>query len=77
MNNCDGKFWEEDVKDDVLPFIEAYYEGPDYLRDYEDCCINDKDKPVYGVISSEEDYHKLKNRIDRAYAEFQKIKEAE
>lgn len=77
MNDCDGKFWEEDVKDDVLPFVETYYESSDYFRDYAECCIDDEEKPLYGVISSEEDYLKLKKRIDHAYAEFQKIKEVE
>ncbi len=71
LKNCDGKFWDDDVADDALPFVEAYYNGDHYFADYGECCINDRDKPIYGVISDESDYQLLRDKIDAAYQRFQ------
>ena len=70
LENCDGKFWDSDIRDDILPFIEFYYESNDYFNDYCECCLSDPDKPCYGVISDENDYLKLKEKIDEAYKRF-------
>ncbi len=72
IDNCDGKFWDDDVKEDVMQFIEYYYDSNDYFIDYTECCINDDDKPLYGVISSNDDYLHLKKSIDAAYEIFLK-----
>lgn len=70
LRNCDGKFWDEDVREDILPFIEFYYNSNAYYSDYGDCCINDDDKPCFGIISGENDYLQLKKKIDEAYKNF-------
>lgn len=67
--DCDGKFWEGDVKEEILPFVKAYYDR-DFLDDYIAACINKTDKPCYGVITGDADYQKLRVRIDKAYASF-------
>ena len=74
FKNCDGKLWNEDIREDILPFIEFYYSSNDYYDDYRDCCINDVDKPCFGVISDEEDYLKLQKKIDKACERFLKSK---
>lgn len=70
LENCDGKFWDSDIREDILPFIKFYYESNDYFADYGECCLSDPDKPCYGVISDETDYLKLKAKIDAAYNRF-------
>ena len=67
FSNCDGKFWDSDIKEDLLPFIEYYYISNDYYEDYIECCTNDYDKQCFGVISSEDDYLKLRKKIDETY----------
>lgn len=69
LNDCDGKLWASDVQEDVLPFVEFYY-GDSYFSDYGDSCLNDTDKLCYSVLSDEADYRQLKEKIDRAYADF-------
>ena len=73
MINCDGKLCESDIREDVLPFVMAYYydESGEYLAHYTECCLNNDDKPCYGVITGEEDYERLKAKIDAAYESFQ------
>ena len=80
---CDGKLWDDDIREDVLPFVKRYYGQSedkdngqdvtgDYLGDYVDCCCSDTEhKPVYGVISGSEDYAKIKVLIEEAFARFQ------
>ena len=72
MVDCDGKLWDSDIRDDVLPFVMAYYydEDGEYLGHYAACCLDDDDKPCYGVITSEQDYARLKEKIDAAYESF-------
>ncbi|MDE6092165.1 MAG: hypothetical protein K2G14_03620 [Ruminococcus sp.] len=72
--NCDGKFWDSDIKEDLLPFIDYYYISNDYYKDYAECCTNDYDKQCFGVISSEDDYLQLKTKIDGRYENFLKMK---
>lgn len=69
MEYADGKFLEPDVWEDVLPFVEAYYEK--YFKDYEKCCEID-DTSYYGTSTSEESYKQLKKYIDAAYESYQK-----
>ena len=73
MINCDGKLCESDICEDVLPFVRAYYydESGEYLAHYTECCLNNDDKPCYGVITGEEDYERLKAKINAAYESFQ------
>lgn len=72
MVDCDGKLWESDICDKVLPFVMAYYydESGEYLTHYAECCLDDDDKPCYGVISDEDDYARLRAKIDAAYESY-------
>ena len=72
MIDCDGKLWESDICEDALPFVMAYYydESGEYLAHYAECCLDDDDKPCYGVITDEEDYTRLKAKMDEAYKKF-------
>ncbi|MBO7554378.1 MAG: hypothetical protein J6T41_00190 [Neisseriaceae bacterium] len=74
IEDCDCKFWECDVCEEILPFVQYYYEKNDfYLNDYVDCCTNDEDKPLYhGVISDINDYALLRQKINQAFEEFVK-----
>ncbi len=44
--------------------------GTEYLEHYAECCLDGEDKPCYGVITGEEDYARLKAKIDTAYEDF-------
>ena len=72
MIDCDGKLWESDIREDVLPFVMAYYyvESGEYLAHYTECCLDHDDKPCYGVITDEEGYARLKAKMDEAYDRF-------
>lgn len=73
LNDCDGKFWDYDIKEDLLPFIDYYYISNNYYKDYIEYCTNDFDKKCFGVISSEEDYLQLKEKIDEEYKKWKNI----
>lgn len=69
MQWCDGKLWDEDIRDDILPFVKEYYDDGDrFFKDYCDCC--GIGMPVYGFVSGDEDFARLKERMDAAYAKF-------
>lgn len=71
MRYCDGKLWNDDICEDILPFVNAYYlnDGA-YLDDYCECCLDEAEKPLYEVISGKLDYEKLRKKIDSAYRTF-------
>ena len=69
MRYCDGKLWDDDIREDVLPFVNEYFNGA-YLNDYCSCCIDETEKPLYEVISDKADYEKLREKIDTAYRTF-------
>ena len=71
MQYCDGKLWDDDIREDILPFVNDYYaEGDSYFSDYCDCCLDETEKPPYAVISGKEDYDKLSQKIDLAYQNY-------
>lgn len=67
MWDCDGKFWEDDVRHDILPFVNSYY-GDRYIADYEECCADGR--PMYTYISGADEYFELRERIDAAFEQF-------
>lgn len=69
LNDCDGKFWDQDVTADIIPFVKSYYEGSDYLIDYTNCCLPD-DVQCYDIITNDDDYFKLRTMIDKAFNAF-------
>ncbi len=74
MVDCDGKLWESDIREDILPFVKAYYldENGEYLAHYAECCLDFDNLPCYGVISEKEAYSRLRDKIDNAFEAFQR-----
>lgn len=68
MRACDGKLWDEDIREDLLPFVKEYYEDGRYFSDYCGCCGGQQ--PCYGFISGDEDYYRLRICINDAYEKF-------
>ncbi len=73
LNYCDGKFWSCDVREDILPFVDKYFQEQDtcYHADYGKWF--DKrygEGKIYTVVSSREDYLSFKPAIDSAYKKF-------
>lgn len=67
MNNCDGKFAEEDICEDIIPFVNDYYNR--YLRDYTEVVAGGQ---CYTVLSGDKEYNKIRPIIDSAYENFHK-----
>lgn len=65
MRNCDGKFREEDLCEDIIPFVNDYYEQ--YMRDYTDIVAEGK---RYALLSGDKEYNKIRPIIDKAYEKF-------
>jgi hypothetical protein len=73
FNECDEKFWEEDLSEDGNTFAHAYYESEDdswaYLTDYAGLLAADVPS-LYHVADSWENFDRLAPIIDRRYAEW-------
>ena len=67
---CDGKFWDEDLCAEILPFVEEYYGGDQYLRDYTGWVLNDLCDLPLEFVGSWEDYLRFEPLLDRAYQVF-------
>lgn len=63
MSCCDGKLWEEDLCDDIIPFVNEYYSQ--YLRDYSEMF-----KGCYMQLSGDKEYNQIRSVIDAAYEKF-------
>ena len=63
---CDMTFTDEDICDEIAPFVEAYYDK-DYLKDYCNCIGDEK---VLETTFSWDDYFKVEPVLDRAYKNF-------
>ena len=63
---CDMAFTDEDVSDEIAPFVEEYYDK-DYLQDYIDGIGKEK---VLSTTFLWEDYFKVEPSIDDAYKKF-------
>lgn len=62
MSCCDGKFLEDDLCDDIVPFVNAYYSQ--YLRDYTELA------GCYRQITGNKEYYRISSVIDKAYEDF-------
>ena len=71
MEYCDGKLWWSDICEELHPFVKAYYydETGEYLDDYGACCLPDLHS-FFNVNTKEEDYKKLREKIDERYAAY-------
>lgn len=67
MNNCDGKFWEDDLCEEIIPFVNDYYEQ--YLKDYAEIAAGGK---CYTLLSGDKEYNRIRPVIDAAYENFRK-----
>lgn len=75
LDYCDGKFWECDVREDILPFVKEYFGDKNFISYYDDYGKwHDErygdDTHVYSIVSGREDYLSFKPVIDRAYGKF-------
>lgn len=66
LQYCDGKFREEDVCPEALPFVMAYYGEGLYWRDYVDWVLNTLCDIPLEFSESYEDYLRLEPVLDRA-----------
>lgn len=62
MNRCDGKLCEEDLCDDIIPFVNEYYNR--YIREYEEIFT------CYMQLSGDKEYNLIRPIIDKAYENF-------
>lgn len=67
LEYCDGKFWDEDVCPAALPFVESYYGGGRYWKDYVDWVRDDLCSLPLEFVSGWEDYLRFEPLLDRAY----------
>jgi hypothetical protein len=79
INECDEKFWEEDLNDEGNAFTKFYYEEergdePTYfLEDYLTLLPEDSES-LYDLEDSRENYLKLKPLIDKRFSDWKKNK---
>ena len=69
---CDGKFRDEDVRPEALPFVTAYYGGGLYWRDYVDWVLHTLCDIPLEFSESYEDYLRLEPVLDRALGAYQR-----
>lgn len=70
MSQCDGKFWDEDVAEEILPFVEKYYER--YTTEYSGFISERLGKETYSFEGTWEDYRIIEELIDQLYMEYKK-----
>ena len=71
MDCCDGTFARDMVKDEVVGFVDSYYESPGtYLGDYCDFIEGELKGEVFGTRFLWEEYHQFEGTIDKAYREY-------
>ena len=70
LRECDGKFWDEDVSPELLPFVEEYYGGGQYWTDYVGWVLDELGDLPLEFVAGWEDYLKLEPLLDRAYEAF-------
>ncbi|WP_339285471.1 hypothetical protein [Oceanobacillus sp. FSL K6-3682] len=69
IKNCDGKFTDEDISEEIFPFVDAYYESY-YLVTYGFWVEDDLKESLFGFISTWENYHDYKHYLDDAYQDY-------
>ena len=69
LQYCDGKFWDEDLCPELLPFAEEYYGSGQYWKDYVDWVLNDLCDLPLEFVGSWEDYLRFEPVLDQAHQE--------
>lgn len=67
IDQCDEKFWEEDLSEEGFEFAESYYEN-DYYVDYEKTLAENLPS-IYHVEDIWENYEKIAQIIDKRFSE--------
>lgn len=70
INQCDGKFWADDISEDIYPFVNSYYDK--YLSEYTNWVINVLCDLPLEFIGSWDDYHNFEHIINTAFASYSK-----
>lgn len=65
IDQCDEKFWDEDLNEEGLAFTEFYY-SETYFDDYGEALATDLDS-IYQIEDTWENYDKIAPIIDRRY----------
>ena len=65
INNCDEKFWDDDLNEEGVKFTNSYYTEK-YLQDYSATFENDC-KTIYHVEDTWENYDRISKVIDTNY----------
>ena len=73
INECDAKFWEEELDQEGLDFTESYY-SEDYFDDYTEVLAEDL-PTIYHVEDTWANYERMSALIDRRFAEWKRKKE--
>lgn len=73
MKYCDGVLARDFLKEEILGFVDEYYEGDNgYYPDYCDFIENELKGIVFGTRFSWETYHQFAPVLDRAYQDYLK-----
>lgn len=67
LKECDGKFWDEDVRPEALPFVERYYGRGLYWKAYVNWVLSDLCDLPLEFAGSWEDYLQFEPMLDGAY----------
>lgn len=65
---CDAKFLDEDVSEEILPFVEKYYKK--YMSEYVEWVIGELCDIPMEFIGTWEDYHNFEHILDEAYQNY-------
>ena len=74
IEQCDGKFWDEDLNKEGLEFTKYYYDDDKsnlYINDYDEL-LGEGLETLYHVENSWDNYDKIKKRVDERYLEWKK-----
>lgn len=75
IQECDEKFWEEDLNDEGLQFTHFYYADENgmkqYIEDYVECFKPEKE--IYNVENNWDNYDKISKILDQRYGEWKSI----
>lgn len=73
IQECDEKFWAEDLNEKGYAFTKYYYESDKYIEDYSEVLAAGVES-IYEVENSSDNYNKLKPVIDKRYEEWKSIR---
>jgi hypothetical protein len=68
FKNCDGKFWDSDVEDSIIPFVHSYYGENIYYRDLESALCQERQyETIYHADDSNENAIAIAKIIDTRF----------